>query len=211
MVLEGKALEKKYEEIFPEGKRWVVDLALFNVIFEKLGRNVLDVGCGFGELISALQAFNFECKGMTVTGYEVDVCKQKGLDVIKGDANKKFPYASESFEGIIMLGSIEHFKDYKNALKESNRVLRKSGKIFIETPNRKIFHKTKKCESRDFESVHFKEFSPQELKEELEEAGFKRIEFINKKFYYPRYYFLKPLNAITPKNHLEYICAVAQK
>src|SRR3989344_2856156 len=126
-------LEKRYRKAYPGKKRGFADLAVFNIVFSEMGRKLLDIGCGFGEMMSALKAFNFEVRGITATEYEAKACREKGLDVRSGDAGNGLPFGSSEFSAVIMLDSIEHVKDYANALRETFRVLKPGGKILIYT------------------------------------------------------------------------------
>ncbi|MBI4052726.1 MAG: class I SAM-dependent methyltransferase [Candidatus Diapherotrites archaeon] len=202
-----KQLERHYAEKYPEKRRGFADLAIFNIVFSEMDRKLLDVGCGFGEMMSALKAFNFDVKGITATDYEAKACREKGLDVISGDAGEKLPFKSAEFESVTMLDSIEHMKNYANALRECCRVLRKGGKVLVYTPNREVYRK----HDDGHLAEHEKEFSAQELKAELEKAGFSNVRFLSKKFFYPKYFLLKPLDFALPKAGLPYLLALAEK
>jgi len=59
--------------------------------------------------------------------------------VIKADIMKKLPFKNKTFDTIIMSGVIEHLENPLKALKECNRVLKKDGRLLIETPNPYFF------------------------------------------------------------------------
>lgn len=49
---------------------------------------------------------------------------------------RNLAYASESFDLIYSMGTIEHFREYQKAIAECYRVLRRGGKAIIGVPNR---------------------------------------------------------------------------
>ncbi|MFH1751765.1 MAG: class I SAM-dependent methyltransferase [archaeon] len=196
MVLKGKELEEFYLKKFPRKTRGL-DIGYLNFVLTRFGKGkVLDVGCGFGELIEALRAFGFDVSGLTVTGLEVKECKEKGLNVVLGDAGKELPFESNSFDIVLSIGSIEHIENWENAMKEMSRVLKTGGRILIETPNKSVFRNSKKYKEKgeDIDVVHFKEFNYKELLELLEKNNLSNIKSHNKIFFYPRYYALSFLD-----------------
>lgn len=60
---------------------------------------------------------------------------QKPPRYIKGSA-EKMPFKKNSFDTIIAGELVEHLKNPEKFIKESNRVLRKNGKLVITTPNK---------------------------------------------------------------------------
>lgn len=201
---------EKIEKIYI--KKWTkkqrpLDMAYVNYIVYnfKKGR-ILDVGCGFGELICVLREFGFEVYGTVATKYETDECKRKGLNVIQHDASNKFPYKNAFFDHVISIGSIEHIPGWSNALSEMSRVLKKNGNLLIETPNHAVFRKSKKYKmnKKDYDTVHIKEFNYNELATELRKKGFRHIKAHNKRYYYPNYHLFRKLDFL-PKHKLEYL------
>jgi SAM-dependent methyltransferase len=208
-------LEEHYRKKYPD-KRRGLDMAFVNFIVHKLKKGiVLDVGCGFGELISVLREFGFKVWGLTATEFEVRECRRKGLGAVKGDAGKEIPFYSNKFDLVVCIDSLEHIKDYRKALQEMHRVLNENGTLIIFTPNREVFRKSKKFqEIKEYiKLVHFKEFSFKELNEELLKAGFCKIKYYNKLFFYPNYFWLNWLGGLRGMQPTikEYIFLTAKK
>ncbi len=207
-----KKIEKYYTKRW-ENKQRPLDMAYVNYIIYKFKKGkILDVGCGFGELIAVLREFGFEVYGLVATKYETDECKRKGLNVIQHDASKKYPYKDSYFDHVISIGSIEHIPDWSNSLNEMHRVLKKNGNLLIETPNHSIFRKSKKFKEnkKDFDIVHIKEFDYEELITELKKREFKHIKTHRKLFYYPNYFACRKLD-ILPKKKLPYLFISSKK
>jgi len=101
----------------------------------KVNGNILDIGCGYGRCM-----------------YILGIKKYIGIDVSNGFikiARKLFPsvkfmqmdsrqleFKEGTFDFVFMFETIEHIPDYKLALKEIYRVLKKDGIFIITTPNK---------------------------------------------------------------------------
>jgi len=75
--------------------------------------------------------------GFDTIAAEVDESLHVFPDIFyqKVDLAKKLPYEPESFEYIISIEGIEHIENQFLFLRECSRVLKKSGKLFLTTPN----------------------------------------------------------------------------
>lgn len=114
----------------------------------KSNSKMLDVGCGNGKNMLYRTDLNF--KGIDVSDKLIDICKNKGLDVLEGSMTL-LPYDSNSFDGIITVASYHHLStdiERKEALDEMYRVLKPNGQVLIvvwamEQPEDSTFHFTK--------------------------------------------------------------------
>jgi ubiquinone/menaquinone biosynthesis C-methylase UbiE len=95
-----------------------VDLFLAGL---KPGSVVLDLGCGNR---------NISLPEKTVIG--LDVVEYEMVDVI-GDA-EHLPFKDEAFDAILLQQVLEHVEAPEQVLKESRRVLKEGGSIWVETP-----------------------------------------------------------------------------
>ncbi len=104
----------------------------------KIGKNVLDIGCGSGKFV-------VECakKGATVVGIDIskemieiakEFCKKNNVDVdLKvGDATIGLP---EGFDVCIALGVFEYFKDPMPILKNMMKSTKQGGKVIFSVPS----------------------------------------------------------------------------
>ena len=93
---------------------------------------ILDIGCGNGKYMN--YRIDLLMKGIDISANLVDICTNKGFDVIKGSMTD-MPFPDNSFDGIICVASYHHLdndEDRKKTLDEIYRVLRKDGTAFIE-------------------------------------------------------------------------------
>jgi SAM-dependent methyltransferase len=126
----------------------------------KIHKEKLDLGCGINKI-----------KGT----FGIDISPNSDCDLM-WNLNKGLPMIkSNSVKVIYCIHTIEHIKNVEFLLKECYRVLKKGGKLIIETPNRKSLI------NRLFHSYHrpiighVNLFSKDELARILRIAGFKNI------------------------------------
>jgi len=98
---------------------------------------VLDIGCGYGALCSILSD-----QGAHVTGIEVDEQKlnwakkflfqKKDINLMRVEEGPLLPFNDESFDVVFLFDVIEHVNDPGSILKESRRVLKSGGILYVE-------------------------------------------------------------------------------
>jgi ubiquinone/menaquinone biosynthesis C-methylase UbiE len=106
------------------------------------GRSVLEIGCGFGGCSVALALEGAKVTAVDLDSNALDVAKlrakEHGVEIgfNKCDA-RNLAYESNFYDCVICIQVLEHIPkgDNVKALKESFRVLKKDGIIYIDTPN----------------------------------------------------------------------------
>jgi ubiquinone/menaquinone biosynthesis C-methylase UbiE len=96
-----------------------------------VGNSVLDIGCGNGKNMLYRKDLLFQ--GIDISEKQVEICKQKGLDVTVSSMCK-LPYRDNSFENIICVASYHHLDnddDRCKALQEMYRCLATGGRALI--------------------------------------------------------------------------------
>ena len=136
---------------------------------------VLDVGCGVGQLLSALADLEVNATGFDLSSEAVDTARlDRRTTVLQHDANMDWPFTDESYDAVTMFDVIEHFSAYGKAIREAYRVLKPDGHLFIVTVNRSsILHwilGTKWGALRDPEHVFY--FDRRSVRQALVERGF---------------------------------------
>lgn len=93
---------------------------------------VLDVPTGQGALAKRLHE-----EGFTVSCCDIEPSQflAKGLNVDRGDLNRRLPYDDEEFDYVCFLEAIEHTENPYNAVREVARVLKRGGLLALSTPN----------------------------------------------------------------------------
>ncbi len=137
------------------------------------GKRLLDVGCGDGGFLLAMQADGFE-----VTGTELNVerVRQKGLSVFETIDETQ---ARGTFDNVTFWHTLEHFKDPLAALKDARKRIASDGMLFVAVPD------AGGAQARVFAEQwlhldvprHLFHFTREALELALQTSGFRAVEF----------------------------------
>lgn len=167
---------------------------IVELIKAKKTDRVLEIGAGLGILLQMIPAK--KKVGTETNDYAIKEGKRRGVEMVKNDAEKGLKFKNNSFDTVILNEVIEHFKKPKPVIKECYRILSRGGKIIITTPNKNFF-------AHDLTESHFSEMTLKELRNLVEECGFKIItqEVNGISFLYPilEYGFYKPFRMLRYK------------
>lgn len=97
--------------------------------------DVLEIGCGVGDLLVPLRELGLRVVGIDTTEHAVELARRHwGLDVRDVDlADARFP--PHSFDAVIMRYAIEHVASPSTELRHVARVLKPGGRLFVTTCN----------------------------------------------------------------------------
>jgi SAM-dependent methyltransferase len=95
--------------------------------------NLLDVGCGAGDILSVATNQGWNAFGLESSGAAVTLARSKGLSVEEGDF-LSLPLPS-GFDVIVMSELIEHLTDPASFLRRAFEILRPGGLLYVTTPN----------------------------------------------------------------------------
>ncbi len=150
--------------------------------------SVLDIGCGNGK--NMLYRKDLVFQGIDISEEQVEICKQKGLDVTVSSMCL-LPYRDNTFEYIICVASYHHLdndSDRRKALNEMYRCLSLGGKALITVwaigqDGKKVFTKRDELvewKSKDGSIYHryYHMYDKGDLEEEISrlEPRFKQVE-----------------------------------
>ncbi|MEE4152798.1 MAG: methionine biosynthesis protein MetW [Erythrobacter sp.] len=98
------------------------------------GKRVLDIGCGDGALMAALQRdFGIDARGIEINPELVERCVAQGLSVIQGDANRDLAdYPAGSFDFVVLAQTLPTADRPDQVLEE---LLRVGQTAFVSFPN----------------------------------------------------------------------------
>jgi len=153
------------------------------------GLEVIDIGCGTGELIRKIaQQKQGQFLGVDLSQSMIKSAKDKSKDI----SNLSFDVMSsldlkikdKSFDVAIMRGSLHHFPDPLKSIKEAFRILKDKGELHIldilsyeEKEIDKIFNKTNVLR----QPANHKFYAKSKLNKFCKNAGFKEIKIFEHK------------------------------
>lgn len=73
------------------------------------GARILDIGCGYGPILKAVEERGGEGIGLTLSARQADICRRSGLDVHVIDWKDVTPATFGVFDAIVSIGAFEHF------------------------------------------------------------------------------------------------------
>lgn len=97
-------------------------------------KKILDIGCGPGFLLSALNKNKYELYGIENDGHATEYAK-KYATIIKHDIDVKLLPIKLKFDLIVVNQVIEHVKKPENLIKIVKKNLKKNGILIIGTPD----------------------------------------------------------------------------
>lgn len=116
------------------------------------GRRMIDLGCGFGQLVKYAKNLNIDAIGLDCNHHP---------DVV-GDLNNNLPFKDKTFNTVTCVDTIEHIKSPEHLFKEVYRILKPKGIFIITAPN-----------SRWYRNVnHTSKFSYSSFRELITKTGF---------------------------------------
>jgi 2-polyprenyl-3-methyl-5-hydroxy-6-metoxy-1,4-benzoquinol methylase len=96
------------------------------------GAAVLDVGCFQGEFLERLRDHISSGVGMDLLALPID---RDGIRLLPVSFQAPTPFASESFDAIIMLATLEHIEAKEAIPQECWRLLRPGGRVIVTVPS----------------------------------------------------------------------------
>jgi len=98
------------------------------------GRDVLEVGCGTGLILSRLHAVARHAEGVDLSPGMLEKARARGLRVQEASATA-LPHADASFDLVLSFKVLAHVPDLALALREMARVCRPGGRVLAELYN----------------------------------------------------------------------------
>jgi len=139
--------------------------------------NVVDIGCGRGELLDALRDSGVSVRGVDISPAMVEICRGRGFDVERGDALgyvAKQPDAS--LGGLIAIQVVEHFTPayLTRFLEAAYHALKPGAAIVLETINPNCWMAFFETYIRDL--THQQPLHPETLRLLVQASGFSNVD-----------------------------------
>lgn len=129
-----------YEAIYQEddlSQIWSFYLWLMQQLQLPARGRLLDVSCGAGEVVQLAMRH-----GLSATGVDISRAAARRARQAVGpgawiavSAGENLPFPASSFDFVTSIGSLEHFVDPAQGVREMARVLRPGGRAFVLVPN----------------------------------------------------------------------------
>jgi len=137
----------------------------------------LDVGCGDGRTVIALQNAGWQCIGIDPDPQSIEAAKRSGAIDVRVGTLDTIEDIHGSFDAIVSVHSLEHVPDVRQSLQDAHALLRPGGTIVVVTPNAQSWlHQRHGDRWRGLEAPrHLQIFSPTGLDRVLTELGFAEV------------------------------------
>jgi SAM-dependent methyltransferase len=139
------------------------------------GARVLEVGCGDGRLLAALESLRMDVAGIEPDEAEAAKATARGLRKVQVGTLEEFTIVRNSFDVVVAVHVLEHFPSPRAALAHMRLLLKPGGAIWLEVPN--VHQPIGPLEGNHWQAVHLYDFSPPTLIALLVRAGLSSCAF----------------------------------
>ena len=128
--------------------------------------SVLEVGCGWGTNLEALEAEGYQITGLDISRRALDRLDRPHRRLIEADLSLGLSESLPAYDCVLALDVIEHIDDDHQAVRELVRLLNPSGRVIISVPALPDLYS-------EFDEVqgHRRRYTAQSLRTCLEAAG----------------------------------------
>lgn len=179
----GGKLYRAYADYVGDKKTVLKNMKKYLTVIKKFKKKgkLLDLGCAMGFLIEEANQWNYDAYGVDISEYAVNIAKKlvgnnrviigkvEDLDRVLGKNN--------SFDIITMFDLIEHLENPKEVLKKVAKVMHKDGILVVQTGDAGSTWAKLMGKNWHFFAPpqHFYFYSQKNMKDLLEQAGFKIV------------------------------------
>ena len=112
------------------------DLEVDLVLPHAQGKDVLEIGCGTGLILTRIAEVAATARGVDISPGMLEGARRRGLDVVEGSATA-LPFDDCSFDLVYSFKVLAHVEEIGTALQEAARVLRPGGEAVLEFYSRR--------------------------------------------------------------------------
>ncbi|MGO8926070.1 MAG: class I SAM-dependent methyltransferase [Limisphaerales bacterium] len=95
---------------------------------------ILDVGCGWGVTLQALEAAGYRAAGLDVSREILELIDHPQRRLIEADLSQNPPETQSLYDGVLILDVLEHLDDDRGALSRVARLARPGAIIIVSVP-----------------------------------------------------------------------------
>jgi len=146
------------------GRTWSLLNMLDRIIAPNGQKQVLDVGCGAGNMIHHLSRYG-QVIGIDNNPKPLAIAQQRGYNVRQGGA-EALPVDADSFDLVALLDTLEHCQDDMAVLRECRRACAPGGYLVVTTPAFMAL-----WSHNDELNRHYRRYTAPELRRKLVTSG----------------------------------------
>jgi 2-polyprenyl-3-methyl-5-hydroxy-6-metoxy-1,4-benzoquinol methylase len=109
-------------------------LGLLNVLGVRPPSSVIEVGCGWGFNLTALEEAGYHVDGMDISRRVLEKIDTPQRRLIVADVNQPLPPDAGRYDALLALDVIEHLDDDQGAVRHMRSLLRPGGAVIISVP-----------------------------------------------------------------------------
>ena len=149
-----------------------------------MNKNILDVGCGSGDLIRRLHKENKDWNfyGIDISSENIKTCRSKNEFnniFFKEGRGEKLEFEDNLFDEIHCTEVLEHVEDFNKTMKEIKRVLKNGGKLTLTVPIKESELILLTLNPKYFEQAgHHRFFSKEDILNELKRYKFEVTKYV---------------------------------
>jgi 2-polyprenyl-3-methyl-5-hydroxy-6-metoxy-1,4-benzoquinol methylase len=112
---------------------WVIERVRELGIFDGAA-SLLDVGCGYGFILSAAEEQNFKAVGFEIAESAAEAARKRGLTVCTGTGIGETDFG-RAFDVVTCMDVIEHVTSPRSFVQAIDKILKPGGLLVVKTPN----------------------------------------------------------------------------
>ncbi len=140
------------------------------------GKNILDLGCGNGNVLKRLEGRGYNLCGVDLSEKMIKEAEKNvnGKAELKIGDSENIPYEDNRFDVVICNASFHHYTNPEKALSEIKRVLKDNGTLILGDPTRssKLYLKIINYTIKFSDGGDYKIYHKDEIKKLLNDNGF---------------------------------------
>jgi 2-polyprenyl-3-methyl-5-hydroxy-6-metoxy-1,4-benzoquinol methylase len=99
------------------------------------GGRLLDVGCGDGFMVGAMNEAGYESHGLDISDVAIEAAHKLGRPSVRKGTIHRAPYPPEHFDVMLMMSYLEHEHHPTRTMERVRELLKPGGHVFVKVPH----------------------------------------------------------------------------